>query len=125
MKTVAFNGSPNKEGNTFHAITMVAAELEQEGIATEIIHVGNKAIRGCLACGQCRKKKNEQCVQSDEVNEWIQKMKNWVLKSLGKLSAEVRSCLLKKLKVLRDTRLKERKKMKTSPTLRSDVESSL
>ncbi|KJS00652.1 MAG: FMN reductase [Desulfobulbaceae bacterium BRH_c16a] len=75
MKTVAFNGSPNKEGNTFHAIQMVADELEKEGIETEIVHVGNKAIRGCLACGQCAKKKNEQCVQDDQVNEWIQKMK--------------------------------------------------
>jgi multimeric flavodoxin WrbA len=75
LKTVAFNGSPNKEGNTFHAIQMVADELEKEGIETEIVHVGNKAIRGCLACGQCAKKKNEQCVQDDQVNEWIQKMK--------------------------------------------------
>ncbi len=76
MKTLAFNGSPNKEGNTFHAITMVAAELEKEGIETEIIHVGNKVIRGCTACGQCIKNKNEQCVlPGDEVNEWIQKMK--------------------------------------------------
>jgi multimeric flavodoxin WrbA len=75
MKTVAFNGSPNKEGNTFHALKMVTDELEREGIATEIVHVGNKAIRGCLACGQCYKKQNEQCIQDDEVNEWIQKMK--------------------------------------------------
>ena len=51
---------------------------------------------------------------------WVQRMENWVLKSLGKLRAEVRSCLLKKLKVLRDTRLHERKKVKTSPTFRSD-----
>ena len=43
-----------------------------------------------------------------------------MLKSLGKLRAEVRSRLLKKLKVLRDTRLHERKKVKTSPTFRSD-----
>ena len=76
MKTVAFNGSPNKNGNTYHAIQMVADELEKAGVETEILHVGNKAIRGCLACGQCVKKKNEQCVQvDDEVNEWIQKMK--------------------------------------------------
>jgi multimeric flavodoxin WrbA len=75
MKTVAFNGSPNKEGNTFHALKMVTDELEREGIATEIVHVGNKAIRGCLACGQCFKKKDEQCIQDDEANEWIQKMK--------------------------------------------------
>ena len=75
MKTIAFNGSPKKNGNTYHAIKMVTDELEAEGIETEIIHVGNKAIRGCLACGQCAKKKNEQCVQDDEVNGWIQKMK--------------------------------------------------
>lgn len=76
MKTVAFNGSPNAKGNTFHALQMVAEELEKEGIATEIIHVGNKAVRGCLACGQCVKKKNEQCIQADDpVNGWIQLMK--------------------------------------------------
>ncbi len=76
MKMVAFNGSPNKEGNTWHAIKMVTDELEKEGIETEIIHVGNKVIRGCTACGQCMKNKNEQCVlPGDEVNGWIQKMK--------------------------------------------------
>lgn len=46
MKVVAFNGSPNKNGNTYHAIKMVIDELEKQGIATEIIHVGNKAVRG-------------------------------------------------------------------------------
>lgn len=76
MKVVAFNGSPNKEGNTYHAIKIIAAELEKEGIETEIIHVGNKSIRGCIACNQCAKNKNERCVlPGDEVNEWIQKMK--------------------------------------------------
>ena len=76
MKALAFNGSPNKEGNTWHALRMVAAELEKEEIVTEIVHVGNKVIRGCTACGQCIKNKNEQCVlPGDEVNEWIQKMK--------------------------------------------------
>jgi len=45
MKVVAFNGSPKKEGNTFHAIKMVANELEKAGIEVEIIHVGNKIIR--------------------------------------------------------------------------------
>jgi multimeric flavodoxin WrbA len=76
MKTVAINGSPNKEGNTYLAIQMVAAELEKEGIETEIIHVGNKTIRGCIACGQCAKNRNEQCVLlGDDVNEYIQKMK--------------------------------------------------
>jgi len=76
MKVVAFNGSPNKEGNTYHAIKMVLSELEKEGIETEIIHVGNKSIRGCIACNQCAKNKNEKCVlPGDQVNDWIQKLK--------------------------------------------------
>lgn len=76
MKVVAFNGSPNKEGNTWNALKMVTTELEANGIETEIVHVGNKAIRGCVACCQCVKNKNEQCVQvGDEVNEWVQNMK--------------------------------------------------
>ncbi|SNS85976.1 Multimeric flavodoxin WrbA [Anaerovirgula multivorans] len=76
MKVVAFNGSPNKEGNTYHAIKVVVDELEKEGIETEIIHVGNKSIRGCTACNQCVKNRNEKCaLPEDGVNEWIQKMK--------------------------------------------------
>lgn len=76
MKVVAFNGSPKKEGNTYHAIKMVAEELEKEGIEVEIVHVGNKAIRGCLACNACERNNNERCIiDTDEVNEWIQKMK--------------------------------------------------
>jgi multimeric flavodoxin WrbA len=76
MKTVAFNGSPKADGNTWHALKMVAAELEKEGIETEIVHVGNKLIRGCIACNQCAKNRNEACaLAGDEVNGWIQKMK--------------------------------------------------
>lgn len=76
MKVVAFNGSPNKEGNTYHGIKIVTEELRNEGVETEIIHVGNKRIRGCIACYQCSKNKNEKCaIKDDEVNNWIQKMK--------------------------------------------------
>lgn len=76
MKVVAFNGSPHKKGNTYNAIETVAKELEKEGIEVEIVHVGNKAIRGCMACGGCSRNQNERCVlDKDEVNEWIQKMK--------------------------------------------------
>lgn len=75
MKVVAFNGSPKKEGNTYHGIKVVAEELEKQGIEVEMIHVGNKVIRGCLACNGCVKNQNEKCVINDEVNEWIQKMK--------------------------------------------------
>ena len=76
MKVLAFNGSPKKEGNTWHAIRMVTAELEKEGIETEIIQVGNRPISGCIACNQCAKNKNEQCVlPDDQVNQWLQQMK--------------------------------------------------
>lgn len=75
MKAVAFNGSPRREGNTYHALRLVADELEKAGIAVEIIHVGHRAIRGCTACGMCEKNRDERCVIDDEVNGWIQKMK--------------------------------------------------
>lgn len=75
MKVIAFNGSPKKEGNTYHALKLVGDELEKEGIEFEIIHVGNKEIRGCLACGYCVRNKNEKCAINDEVNGYIQKMK--------------------------------------------------
>lgn len=76
MKVVAFNGSPKKEGNTYHAIRAVAEELEKQGIEVEIVHVGNKVIRGCMACNGCARNQNEECVmKNDEVNTWIQKMK--------------------------------------------------
>lgn len=76
MKVVAINGSPKKEGNTYHAIKGVVSELEKENIEVEIIHVGDKLIRGCLACGKCAKNRNEKCsIETDDVNLWIQKMK--------------------------------------------------
>jgi multimeric flavodoxin WrbA len=76
MKVVAFNGSPNKEGNTYLAIKIVAEELEKEGIEVEIVHVGNQVIRGCIACGLCQKNHDERCaIKGDKVNEYLQKMK--------------------------------------------------
>lgn len=76
MHVIAINGSPKEEGNTFFALKTVTDELEKEGISTEIIHVGNKNIHGCIGCGGCARNKNEKCVIDDEVNEIIQKMKN-------------------------------------------------
>jgi len=75
MKVVAFNGSPKKEGNTYQAIKIAAEQLERENIEVEIIHVGNKKIVGCTACNSCFKTRDEKCIIDDEVNIWIQKMK--------------------------------------------------
>lgn len=76
MKVVAINGSPKPEGNTAHAIRMVCAELEKEGIETEVIQVGNQVIRGCVACGLCARNRDERCVLTgDCVNDQIAAMK--------------------------------------------------
>lgn len=76
MKVVAFNGSPKKEGNTYHALQLVCEQLEANGIETEIVQVGNKGVKGCTACGHCGKTRDEKCViKNDDVNLWIQKIK--------------------------------------------------
>ncbi|MGL4373855.1 MAG: flavodoxin family protein [Turicibacter sp.] len=68
MKVLLINGSPNALGCTYTALEEVANTLNQENIETEIIHVGNKDIRGCIGCRQCRKK--GKCVFDDDlVNE--------------------------------------------------------
>jgi multimeric flavodoxin WrbA len=77
MKVVAINGSPNREGNIYHALKMIGTKLAENDIDFEIIHIGNKAVRGCLACGKCAQNKDEKCITTtDPLNEWIQSMKN-------------------------------------------------
>jgi multimeric flavodoxin WrbA len=77
MKVVAINGSPHKEGNTYQALMGVGKSLQENHIDLEIIHVGNKVVRGCLACGGCTRNSDEKCtITTDPLNEWIQKMKN-------------------------------------------------
>ena len=75
MKVVAFNGSPRGNGNTHTAIELVTEDMAKAGVEVEIVHVGNKLIRGCLACNKCARNRDEKCVIDDEVNGWIQKMK--------------------------------------------------
>lgn len=77
MEVVAINGSPKKNGNTAHAIQIVAEELAKENIKTKIIHIGNKEIRGCIACMGCVRAQNERCSLSDNgiVNDAIEQMK--------------------------------------------------
>ena len=47
------NGSPHRNGNTFLALSEVAKEIEKEGIETEIVWIGTKAVQGCIACRKC------------------------------------------------------------------------
>ena len=54
MKVLLINTSPHKKGCTFTALSIIAKELEQNNIETEIVHIGNKDIRGCIACDKCK-----------------------------------------------------------------------
>ena len=67
MKVLMLNGSPRKNGNTSIALKEMEKIFKQEGIETELIHVGNKGIRSCIACGACAEK--GKCVFDDIVNE--------------------------------------------------------
>lgn len=67
MKVLLLNGSPRPNGNTAAALREMERVFAQEGIETELVHVGGQAIRGCIGCGKCREK--GRCVFDDLVNE--------------------------------------------------------
>lgn len=67
MKVLILNGSPRKGGNTDVAVNELVKIFEQEGIETEIVRVGNQAVRGCIACGACSSL--GKCAIDDVVNE--------------------------------------------------------
>ncbi len=73
MKVLLINGSPKRMGNTFIALSEVKKTLEAEGLEAEIVHVGDKPLRGCMACGACEKL--GACVVDDFVNEFQKKFK--------------------------------------------------
>ena len=73
MKVLLINGSPKAKGNTRIALDEMIKIFESEGVETELIHVGNKVVRGCIGCGQCFKR--GQCVFDDIVNEVAPKFK--------------------------------------------------
>ena len=72
MKVMLINGSPNKNGCTFTALSEVAKTLNESGINTEIIQVGSKEIRGCNGCLKCGDLK--KCIIDDFVNETAPKL---------------------------------------------------
>ncbi len=67
MKVLMINGSPHAKGNTAAALEEMQKIFDEEGIETVILHIGNKDIRGCIACGSCFEK--GKCVFDDLVNE--------------------------------------------------------
>lgn len=67
MKVLLINGSPHAKGNTYVALHEMEKIFAKENIETEIVHIGNKNIRGCIACRTCVQK--GKCVFDDAVNE--------------------------------------------------------
>lgn len=74
MKALLVNGSPRAKGCTYTALTELAKTLEEEGIEAEIVHVGHKNIRGCIACRKCHSTGSGKCVFDDVVNEIAPKL---------------------------------------------------
>ena len=70
MKVLIINGSPHIDGCTATALKEVEKELNNEGIETQTLNIGNKEIRGCVACNKCKELK--RCVFDDVVNEAAQ-----------------------------------------------------
>ncbi len=67
MKVLIINGSPHAKGNTAIAINEMVKIFAAEGVETEIVQVGNKAVRGCVACRKCWE--TGKCIFNDIVNE--------------------------------------------------------
>lgn len=77
MKVLAINGSPRENGNTSRAIAIVSEELQREGIEVEVLQIGNKAIRSCIGCNQCARRRDGTCALGDDgMNEWIAEVKD-------------------------------------------------
>lgn len=73
MKVLLINGSVHEKGCTYTALSEVAKALNDEGIESEIMHIGGSEISGCRACGACRKNSG-LCVFGGIVNEAIEKL---------------------------------------------------
>ena len=77
MKVLLINGSPKPKGCTYTALCEIAKELENENIETEIFHIGNNPIRGCISCGGCSKTDTGKCAFDDDtVNIALEKAKD-------------------------------------------------
>lgn len=76
MKVLLVNGSPNRDGCTHTALSLVGGELEAAGIRTEEFWVGNGPIRDCIGC--CRCQELQHCVfDDDKTNEFAERAKDF------------------------------------------------
>ncbi len=72
MKVLMLNGSWNADGATGAGLKIMAKVFAEQGIETEIVCIGGKPVRDCIACCKCGELK--QCVFNDDaVNEFARK----------------------------------------------------
>ena len=67
MKVMMVNGSPRTQGNTAAALEEMRKVFDAAGVETELVNIGLKPIRGCIACQKCSQ--TGKCVFDDVVNE--------------------------------------------------------
>ena len=73
-KVLAVNGSPRHDGNTAHMLGTVLEVCKNAGFETELYQAGGRTIKGCMACGGCKKTHIGKCVTDDWINELYPKM---------------------------------------------------
>ncbi|MEN6341016.1 MAG: flavodoxin family protein [Methanospirillum sp.] len=75
LNVVAINGSPRKDGNTAVLLRRILDALESEDIATELVQIGGRTVRGCRDCRRCFENRDRRCAHGDDiVNDCIEKM---------------------------------------------------
>ena len=77
MKILMLNGSPNKGGNTAHALGVMEEIFRAEGAEVEIVQVGSSAVRGCIGCFKCREDGANGCIFADDLyNALLEKLQH-------------------------------------------------
>lgn len=67
MKVLIINSSPRKDGNSSLLINEIEKVFKENDIEYEVLLIGNKNIRGCIACNYCSD--NGECVFKDDINK--------------------------------------------------------
>ena len=76
MKVLLLNGSPRGKGNTYIALSEVAKALQANGVDTEIVPIGTKAVQGCIACNKCRESLGRCVFKDDLYNTVLEKIRD-------------------------------------------------
>ena len=77
MKVLLVNGSPHQKGCVFTALTEISKTLAEQGIESEIFHIGSSPVQGCIACYVCQKEDAQGCVFKDQLYlDFVDRIKN-------------------------------------------------